>query len=808
MRRLLLTSLAAVTAIAACLPGLSPVPAVAVPEADPPLGNLAPTPPMGWNSWNRFECNINEQLIRETADALVSSGMAAAGYKYVNIDDCWMASQRDGAGRLAADPARFPSGIKVLADYVHAKGLKLGIYSSAGSHTCQGRPASLYHEEVDARTWAEWGVDLLKYDNCGQQDGIPAKERYKRMGDALAKAGRPILYSICEWGQNQPWLWGAEVGGHLWRTTGDITDTWASVMDLLDQQVGLEAYSGPNKWNDPDMLEVGNPGLTRGESRAHMSLWSLLNAPLIAGNDLRSMDSWTRSALTDPDVLAVNQDWSGRQGAKLRDDGLTEVWSKKMSDGSVAVVLLNRSPETAVISTTAAALGLSGTSYTVKDLWSNTTRSSAGTVRAHVPSHDAAMFRITPGAAAGVPPLVTVEPVSPTPYVDGARPVDVQVRVHNDGTEAVSDARVTLTTPEGWEATPGGSAAIPSIAAGQTGTATWKLSADRPDPATVVLNASASWTWGQQVHGATGSGRFTVVKTPPAGKSFLSDQTWLYADNGWGPIERDQSVGEQAAGDGRPLTIGGAVHAKGLGMHSPGSVGFYLGSQCSRFTVAAGIDDEVGNNGQARFEVWGDGRRLAQAEATGAGGAVPLDVAVTGVTTLELRVDPMGENLYDHSDWGNPEVTCVGTPPPAGESVLSDRPWLYAENAWGPLERNQSVGGQGRNDGRPMTVAGKVYPNGLGGHANGKVGYHLGGKCSRLNLAVGIDDEVGDLGQVRFEVWGDGRRLAQAEATGAGGAVPLDVAVTGVTTLELRLDTAGSPDYDHADWLNPQLTCA
>jgi alpha-galactosidase len=232
---------------------------------------------MGWNSWNHFHCDIYEDLIRETADAMVASGMREAGYEYVNIDDCWMAPQRDANGDLQADPERFPSGIKALADYVHARGLKLGIYSSAGTKTCQGLPASLGHEEADARKFAEWEVDLLEYDNCNPQ-GVPAIERYTRMAEALEATGRPIVLSICEWGENDPWLWGAELG-HLWRTTGDIRDTWGSMVSILDQQVGLEDYSGPNAWNDPDMLEVGNGGMTTDEYRSHMSLWALLDAP-------------------------------------------------------------------------------------------------------------------------------------------------------------------------------------------------------------------------------------------------------------------------------------------------------------------------------------------------------------------------------------------------------------------------------------------------------------------------------------------------------------------------------------------------
>jgi alpha-galactosidase len=636
--------------------GLLALPAHAAPTAKP---DLAPTPPMGWNSWNTFGCNINEQLIRTTADAMVSSGMAAAGYKYVNIDDCWMAPQRDAEGRLAADPVRFPNGIKALADYVHAKGLKLGIYSSAGSHTCAGKPASQNHEIVDAQTWASWGVDLLKYDNCNVLDGVPAQTRYKAMGDALAASGRDILYSICEWGSNQPWLWASGVGGHMWRTTGDIANNWPSVLSNLDQQVGLEAYSGPNKWNDPDMLEVGNSGLTAGESQAHMSLWSILNSPLIAGNDLRNMSATTRAQLTDPDVLAVNQDWAGQQGKKIRDDGDFEVWSKKLSDGSAAVVLLNRSQSPATISTTAAALGLpSSSAYTVKNLWTNVVRASGGTVRAQVGSHEAAMFKVTPGASSTVPPLIVVEAAPAKPYVTTAGRTDVQVKVHNDGPVAVTSAQLALGAPGGWSATPVGSTRVGTIAARSTGTVTWRLRASEPLPGPVDLSAVASWRWREVKQSGSGGGRFVVADAPPVGLSTLSDQSWVYSENFWGPVERDMSVGEKAAGDGKPLTVAGTVYPKGLGAHAPGRVGFFLNGQCTKLAVSAGIDDEVGDQGQVTFEVWGDGQRLAQAEATGMGGAVPLNANLTGVDVVELRLDPGDSPNYDHADWLNPEITC------------------------------------------------------------------------------------------------------------------------------------------------------
>lgn len=354
---------------------------------------LALTPPMGWNSWNRFACEIDEQLIRETADAMVSSGMKDAGYVYVNIDDCWMAPERDAQGNLAADPKRFPSGIKALADYVHSKGLKLGIYSSAGTKTCQGYPASLDHEEQDAKTFAAWGIDYLKYDNC-YNEGRDALERYTKMRKALDAAGRPIVYSICEWGRNRPWLWAPEIG-NLWRTTGDIRNSWESVMDILDQQVGLSKYARPGAWNDPDMLQVGNGGMTTSEDRAHFSLWCILAAPLLAGNDLRSMTVDTRDILTNREAIAVNQDPAGIQGYKVRDEGDHEVWVKPLANGDYAVALLNRGERRVFIAIRAEEIGMAAAPrYTVRDLWAYRDDTTGGRIAARVPPHGVALFRI------------------------------------------------------------------------------------------------------------------------------------------------------------------------------------------------------------------------------------------------------------------------------------------------------------------------------------------------------------------------------------------------------------------------------
>ncbi|GAC1656969.1 MAG: hypothetical protein NVS4B3_23130 [Gemmatimonadaceae bacterium] len=349
---------------------------------------------MGWNSWNKFGCHIDERLMRETADAMVATGMRDAGYRYLNIYDCWMAKERDAQGRLQPDPVRFAGGIKALADYVHARGLKLGIYSSAGTATCEKYPASLDHETVDATTFAEWGIDYLKYDNCNNLKR-PAIERYAAMGRALRATGRSIVFSLCEWGENKAWLWGRDVGGHLWRTTGDIQDKWSSVVKLLDQQVGLAAYSAPNAWNDPDMLEVGNGKMSDNEYRAHFSLWAVLNAPLLAGNDLRAMSEQTRTILTNRDVIAVDQDWGGRQGDRLRDDVAagTQLWVKPMSDGGRAVVLLNRSDSAQTIAVTPQELGLpSAERYTARNLWTHIDQPLATSLRETVASHGAAMY--------------------------------------------------------------------------------------------------------------------------------------------------------------------------------------------------------------------------------------------------------------------------------------------------------------------------------------------------------------------------------------------------------------------------------
>jgi alpha-galactosidase len=383
------------------------------PESAKPKG-LAMTPQMGWNSWNKFASKVNEQVIRETADAMATNGMKAAGYEYVNIDDTWEARERDALGNIQADPVKFPSGMKALADYVHSKGLKLGIYSDAGDKTCGGYPASRDHEVQDAQSYAAWGLDYLKYDWCNNE-GLVAQAAYKKMSDALKATGRPILFSLCEWGSNKPWLWANGIG-QSWRTTGDIFASFDKIRDhgtykdygvlaILDMQEGLRKYAGPGHWNDPDMLEVGN-GMSESEDRAHFTLWCMLAAPLITGNDLRHMNPETLKILTDKEIIALNQDPLGIEALKYSEKNGVEIFFKPLSHGAWAMCVLNRNTEPKQINfdwkTERVADDISmretkfdSTTYRVRDLW---LKQDIGTTDAalvaEVPGHDVLTLRL------------------------------------------------------------------------------------------------------------------------------------------------------------------------------------------------------------------------------------------------------------------------------------------------------------------------------------------------------------------------------------------------------------------------------
>jgi alpha-galactosidase len=513
---------------------------------------LARTPAMGFNNWNATHCRaeFNEQMVRQIADIFVARGLRDAGYAYVNIDDCWALPNRDGAGNLVPDPVRFPNGIKAVADYVHGKGLKFGIYTSAGTKTCNelGFPGGIGHEQQDANTFASWGVDYLKYDNCGDHLGQSAQDRYTRMRDALLATGRPILFSICEWGSNAPWDWAQPVG-NSWRTTGDIEDNWNSMLGIFKANVGLAVNAQRGAWNDPDMLEVGNGGMTDAEYRSHFSLWAMMNAPLLIGSDLRSASQATYDILTNRDVIALNQDSLGVQATEIANGGGLHVLTKPLDNGDVAVALFNETGSTATISTTASAAGLgNATSYQLKNLWTKAVTTSTGAVSASVPAHATVVYRVSRAGTFATPP---------------------------PGTTQVS--------------------ALPAS-----------------------LSASA-----------------------------------------WGPVERDRSNGEQAAGDGRTLTMGGVTYARGLGVHARSEVRYYLGGRCTSFQAWTGLDDETGDQGSVTLEVWGNGMLASSGVVRGTDAPKRVTADVTGLQYVHLAVLPTVDGpRYDHADWADATVTC------------------------------------------------------------------------------------------------------------------------------------------------------
>ncbi|MBV8673297.1 MAG: glycoside hydrolase family 27 protein [Acidobacteriaceae bacterium] len=363
---------------------------------------LAATPPMGWNSWNHFHRTIDDKTVRAQADAMVSSGMRDAGYLYLNIDDTWE-GERDAQGNIQTN-SKFPD-MKALADYVHGKGLKLGIYSSPGSKTCAGYEGSLGHEDQDAATYAAWGIDYLKYDLCGLRVQLKAAstpeaaykimvDAYIKMRNALRKTGRPIVYSLCQYGNDAVWRWGADVGGNLWRTTGDINDHYDRMTEIGFGQAGLARFAGPGHWNDPDMLEVGNGGMNAEEYRQHMSLWAILAAPLLAGNDLTTMTPETVAMLTNREVIAIDQDRLGKQGDRVTAEGPLEIWAKPLADGSKAVGVFNRHATALSMAVDFQQLGFKG-AVQVRDIWQ---AKDLGTIKAPynvtVPPHGVVLLRV------------------------------------------------------------------------------------------------------------------------------------------------------------------------------------------------------------------------------------------------------------------------------------------------------------------------------------------------------------------------------------------------------------------------------
>ncbi len=555
---LILLGLTAATATHAGTTGLSSAGVMAS------VGMTASAPTMGWNSWNSFGCGgLTETLVRETADAMVNGGLLAAGYDTLTLDDCWSAVSRDSSGNLTNDPVKFPSGMKAIGDYIHDRGLKYGIYASIGTATCTGGTAgSLDHEYLDVARFASWGVDYIKADRCNA-DGLVMKDIYARWRDAIIASGRSIGLSASDNNPtDEPWAWGP-VTARQWRMSPDISDDWTSppgqppwkegMIDIFDRNFAHAAATAPGTFNDPDMLEVGNGGMTDTEYRTHFGLWALMSAPLIAGNDVRSMSDATRTILTNPEVIAVDQDALGFQAVLAADSGSgLQVWYKPLAgSGARAVGLLNRGDATATITVNWNAIHLAPGNATVRDQWARADRGSfADAYSVSVSAHGMALLRIV-------------------------------------GTD------------------------------------------------------------------------------PPARDGYLSAQPWTYMANEQGPVERNSSNGGGGTGDGRTLTLNGVPYLRGFGAHAPSALEFRLNGSCQTFTAEVGVDDEVGTLGSVLFQVWGDGQKLYEGGVmTGETPTENVNVSIAGIRSLRLQIVSVDSTADDHADWANPRIACADRSPP------------------------------------------------------------------------------------------------------------------------------------------------
>ncbi|MDQ1495884.1 MAG: alpha-galactosidase [Actinomycetota bacterium] len=686
--RRLIASLAATLVVAS---GAAVVGSTVVAEPALALDNgLALTPPMGFNDWNAFGCNVSAALIEQTADAMVANGMRDAGYKYVAMDDCWMAGRtqprgsaaratagRDASGTLVPDPTSFPDGIKAVADYVHARGLKLGIYEDVGTTTCQGLAGSYGHETHDAQTFASWGVDYLKYDFCnlpstttgefaGYTTVAMAQVLYGRMRDALAATGAPIVFSMSlalSTGLAQQ-TWAAPLG-NLWRTTSDISDTWSSIVSIFQQNIQYGAYQKPGAWNDPDMLEVGNGGMTDTEYRSHFSLWSIMAAPLIAGTDLRTASAATLAIYNNPDVIAVDQDPLGAEGTTLSSDGTHWTIVKPLANGDKAVLLFNEGSTPAQQSVALSTLGFTGrqSAYQVRDLWSHQTSTAASTLTATVASHGVAMFRITAGKRSEAPSHVSLFGTASPRYVEAGKSTELTATLTNDGGTPLEQVGLTASVPSGWTIKPT-QPARKEVKGTAATTATWTLSVPVGTVAgTNSVMITASYKADDETRGSTVTTTVDVIvpPTPPTATSYLSDLDWVTKT---GTVYRDQSVPPSSApGSPGVISVAGTTYSKGLGTQQGSAIEYYLGGRCTSLNAVIGVDDTArtsqGATPSAEFRIIADDSTVFD-QTVAKGTAVNVTQAIAGAQVVDLLVVPGSGFGATPADWAGAQVTCTG----------------------------------------------------------------------------------------------------------------------------------------------------
>jgi alpha-galactosidase len=653
---------------------------------------LSPTPYLGWNTYYGLGGDFTEDTIKSVADSLVSRGLAKAGYNIVWLDGGWQADQsRSDAGDLVPNPAKFPNGLKPVVDYIHSKGLKAGIYTDAGPYI-PGKCGlgSGGHYQHDADTFAAWGFDAVKVDYlCGIAANLDPKTVYTEFAQALRNnaSHRPMIFNLCnpvtspDWG-NYPesqqsinsWSYAPAIA-QSWRTYTDVgfqgDIKFKDVLRNYDANARHPEVVKPGAFSDPDYL-APELGMTDEEFRTQFTLWAVAAAPLVIGSDVRKLSATTVGMLTDPDVLAINQDKAAVQAVRVGAAGTTETWVKRLADGSRAVVLLNRGDSAKTLTTTASAIGLHGSRFTLKNAWTNKVTESGGVISAAVPAHGTALFRVEPArgvpgvphVTAGIPQVTMVgtdaQPEGAAPVVAGGDELTVQVNVRNDGVLPVLQPTVAVAGGNGWTVKPLSKA--PAILAGgqqANFTFTVKLPAGAAPGIASVTAQTAYQTvlYGVQEQ-TTVLSSIVIAPAAPSGTVPLSHHPWITATSGWMSPTIDESVG-----GGNPIKLTGTTYPTGIGVASPSLIRYYIGKACSRLSGTVGIDDVVANvgpdGGTSTFQVVGDGKVLFDSGVVDRFTPKPFDVDLTGVRVLDLVVGDAGDGGYnDRADWAAPTATC------------------------------------------------------------------------------------------------------------------------------------------------------
>jgi alpha-galactosidase len=670
----------------------------------PSFNGQALTPYMGWNTYYGLGGQYNEATIESVADSMVSSGLAAAGYKIVWLDAGWWSGSRDANGNITVSATQWPGGMSALTAYIHSKGLLAGIYTDAGLNGCAGANEGSYgHYQQDVNTFATWGFDAVKVDFCGgTQLQLDPTQAYSQFSQAILNDSphRAMIFNVCnpfqpgQYGNGYPpydrsvfysYTFGPKVA-NSWRTDTDVgfvrSIQFSDVLRNLDADAAHPEAAGPGHWNDPDYLGP-ELGMTPAEFQAQLSMWSMVAAPLIIGSDVRALSSSSIQMLTNPEILAIDQDPAGAQGTVLANEGSGQVWVKSLSNGDRAVALLNRGSTPMTISTTTSAVGLpQASTYDLRDVWRHTTTETAGTISANVPPDSVVVYRVAPGnAGQGYPPaVVTSGPSTPAPYSGSqlrlaipGQALPVTASMENDGRTPITDASLTLSVPAGWTASPSPTYQAGTVPTGHSVTATWSVTPPLGSlPGSYTLRVDTRYRWADAAAAGSAdtpsSTGVTVPVTPPSGAAYLSNHIWLDGTSGYLVPRLDAEVG------GQPMHIDGTYYPHGIGTASVSSIDYYLGGNCSSLSAVLGIDDaarHVGSSGgTVDFEVFADGQKVYDSGlVTQSTPPQSMNLDVAGAQVLTLYVGDGGDGTYnDRADWANLQATCGPAPAtvPAG----------------------------------------------------------------------------------------------------------------------------------------------